>query len=82
MQPKHWQPGHADDVWKVLICARDAYQADELLGGLVAILTHAGSDIDKGLSEIRTMSGASIIDAIVAYRDSSYASVKSALVEK
>jgi hypothetical protein len=78
-EPKHWKPGHADEVWKVLISARDANQADELLGRLVGILTYAGSDIDKGLDEIRTMSGRAIIEAIVAYRDSSYDSVKSAL---
>jgi hypothetical protein len=79
MEAKHWKPGHADEVWKVLICARDANQADELLGRLVGILTYAGSDVDKGLNAIRAMSGREIIDAIVAYRDSNYDSVKSAL---
>lgn len=77
--PKEWKPGKADEVWKVMICARDASSADQLIASLVYLLTDAGTDEDRGIDLIRSMSGDQIIDAILAYKQKSYQSVKNAM---
>jgi len=79
---KQWKPGKADDVWKVMICARDAAQTDELLSSLTYILTDAGSDTQRGLDAIRQMTGAQIIDGLLAYKNVSYQSVAAAVLTR
>lgn len=78
---KEWKPGMADEVWKLMACARDAQQTDELLGKLSYILTDAGADTAKGIELIRQMTGDQIIDGLKAYRESSYKSVRAAYHE-
>jgi len=78
MRFKQWKPGKADAIWKLMICARDANRADELIDALVGILTDAGLDTESGLARLRGMSGADIVDGIVAYKATSYESVKRA----
>lgn len=76
---KKWKPGKADAVWKVMVCARDAEKADDLISSLVYILTNCGSDEERGLRQISEMSGEEIVEALQAYRKKSYDSVKSGM---
>lgn len=76
---KRWIPGCADDAWKVLVCAKDAHWAGETLSQLVYIMTDAGADKDAGLSRLRGMSGAEIVDGLIAYQKSCEDSVRNAL---
>lgn len=34
---KNWKPGTADEVWKVIICARDASRASDLIDTMLYI---------------------------------------------
>jgi hypothetical protein len=77
--PKVWKAGTADEVWKVIVCARDAHRADDLLSALQYILTDAGSDSQKALEKIRAMTGKQIVDGLLAYQKSSYDSVAKAI---
>lgn len=80
VQPaKNWKPGKADEVWKVMVCARDAERADDLISGLVYILTDCGSDEEKGMAQIARMSGQEIIDTLKTYKKASYDSVKNGM---
>lgn len=76
---KKWAAGTADEAWKVTVCARDAARADNLIHELVAMLTDAGSDTARGLSTERDMSGAQIVDAVVAFQRSAHQSVQNGL---
>ena len=78
MSFKQWKPGKADEIWKLMICARDAARTDELIDALIGILTDAGSDTQAGLARLRGMSGADIVDGLLAYKAKSYESVKRA----
>ena len=75
MNAKNWKAGSAVEVRKVMVCARDASRADDLLGNLIYILTDAGSNSEAGLAWLRGMSGAEIVDGLLAYRKSAYDSV-------
>lgn len=77
--PKQWKAGTADEVWKVMVCARDAYYAEQTIGHLVYVLTGAGNDIKKGVELIKQMTGEQIINALYAYEKSSYDSVAKAI---
>lgn len=79
VKAKQWLPGKADAVWKVIICAHEASQTDDVLNYLSYILTDAGGDKERGLETIRQMSGEQIIGGLLAYRDTSYQSVAMAL---
>jgi hypothetical protein len=78
---KNWNPGKADEVWKVMICARDAQRVDDIITCLCYILTDAGSNKERGIDLIARMNGKQIIDGLIAYKDSAYKSVRSALTE-
>jgi hypothetical protein len=68
--PKTWKHGVADEPWKVEICEVAFRRTDEMLGFMIYVLTHAGSDTPRGLADIRTMSGDTIVTALLAYRES------------
>ena len=78
IEPKKWKIGYADEFWKVVICARDYNDVDDLACRLVGILTDE-IIIDKGLDKIRTMTGNQIVDALFSYQDSCLKSVEKAL---
>ena len=78
-RPKVWNAGVADEAWKVIICARDACDTEDLILTLCMILTHAGGDTAKGLRDIRAMSGDDIMDALLAYVQKSHQAVENAL---
>lgn len=74
-EPKQWNPGIADEAWKLIICAGEALKAETVLSDLIYILTEAGADKKAGLVAIRDMSGRQIIDGLLAFRDSAHASI-------
>lgn len=78
-QPKLWKAGIADEAWKVIICARDAYDTEQLISALIYVLTSAGSNANLGLAEIRKMSGDDIVSALLAHVETSRKSVERAL---
>lgn len=78
-RPKQWKAGTADKAWKVIVCARDAYDTEQLLSSLVYILTDAGSNTALGLDSIRRMSGAEIVGALEAHVESARKSVANAI---
>lgn len=78
-RPKAWKAGTADEAWKVIICARDAYDTELILSALVYLLTNAGSDTRSGLAEIRAMSGDDIVTALLAHVETSRRAVENAL---
>ncbi len=69
--PKVWKAGTADEVWKVIVCARDAYETERLLWSLVYILTDAGNNLELGLAKVSAMSGDDIVSALRAHVESS-----------
>lgn len=77
--PKTWSAGIADETWKVVICGRDLRLVEELLIQLSYYLTDAGHNLEKGLSLIREMSGAQIIDALEAHKRTSLISIQNAI---
>lgn len=79
---KVWKPGCADEVWKVLVCAQEVRLASETISGLCYILTAAGSDEAAALAKIKGMSGAQIVDALKAFRETARKSVETALSRK
>ena len=76
---KKWTPGTADTAWKIMVCARDAAQADEVISYLVAILTNAGNDQAAGLAELRSKSGDEIVSALIQYQAVAHQSVRNGL---
>ena len=78
-QVKNWKSGCADEVWKIIICARDIKTADDLIQDLIYILTSSGSDIKAGYLEIKEMSGKQILDGINSYKESRIKAVQNAL---
>lgn len=79
---RRWSPVGADATWKIMIQARDAYWIDSVLLALGYVLTDNGTDQEKALAKIRTMSGREIIDGLQAYRTNAYNSVKAGLAAK
>ena len=78
-RPRQWKPGTSDEAWKVIICARDAYDTEQLLSSLTYILTDAGSDTERGLATIRNMTGDQIVTALLAHVECSRMSVEMAI---
>lgn len=80
---KTWKAGTADEAWHVIVCARDASRATDLLQGLGYILLDVGfasdDQIAAGLSEL---SGKQIADGLLAYRESNIQAVRNALPKK
>jgi hypothetical protein len=76
---RQWKAGTADEVWKVIICARDAYHADEVLSSLIYILTDAGDDTERGNVLLKEMSGAQIVDGLLTYINGCRESVKNGI---
>ena len=78
--PRKWSAGVADEVWKVVICARDVQRAEDLLSGLAYILDNPGAaGVDGYADVIRRFSGAQIADALIAYREAALQSVANGL---
>jgi hypothetical protein len=77
--PKTWKAGTADEVWKVMICARDAYETEKAISFLSYILTDCGADLAKGLAKIRKMTGEQIVNALIDHVEVSRRSVENAL---
>ena len=73
MKAKNWKPGVADEIWKIMICARDAERADDVIGGITYIL-------GVTQEELRQMTGAQILDGLLAYKRSAYDSVEAGLL--
>lgn len=79
-QPVRWKAGNADEVWKLMICARDASRAEDLIRGVASILDNPGScDVEKAADVLRRFTGDQIADALVAYRNSMMMSVMKAV---
>lgn len=77
--PKKWRAGIADEPWKVIVCGRDLQQVDDVLSALSYYLTDAGSDTERGLAQVRQMTGGQIVDALEAHKRTSLLSVQNAL---
>jgi hypothetical protein len=71
MKPKHWKSGVADEVWKVMIAARDAQRAKDMIGYLCYALTDAGNDATSGIAKIRQMTGDDIMTALLQMHEKS-----------
>ena len=74
--PKVWKPGTAKLEWQVDICRRDAAWADDVTGKLIYLLTDAGADTSRGLTEIERMTGAEIVKALKDYKSSALQSIE------
>ena len=77
--PKKWQAGRADTVTKVIICARDMHLDENCLAHMIYVLTDAGNDRELGLRLIRNLSGAQIVDGLLAHIASCRQSVEAGL---
>lgn len=82
MNNKQWNPGKADEVWKILICANDVNRTEDVIQFLLYVLTDAGNDLVKGVEQIKQMSGKDIIQGLNAYKESAYKSVEEGLKKK
>lgn len=71
-----WKAGTADEVWKVIISARDACRAEEVLDTLNYILIDGGG---KDYLSLKEMSGKDIVDGILEYRGKSYKAVENGI---
>ena len=82
-KPKSWKSGVADEAWKVMICAKDAMRAKDLIQGVAYILDNPGhGDIRKYADVLRKFSGDQIADALLDYHFKAFVSVANALPEK
>ena len=74
--PVKWKAGMADEAWKVMICARDAMRATDLIQGVAYILDNPGQcDVVENAKILRRFSGEQIADALLDYRKSAMESV-------
>jgi hypothetical protein len=79
-KPTKWALSKADDAWKVMICARDAMLAEDIIQGLSYILDNPGGVALEGHADvIRRFSGDQIADALMEYRNTRMSSVASGL---
>jgi hypothetical protein len=79
---KKWTPGVADEAWKIMVCAKDAAHADDVISFLVYILTNAGNDQVAGLAELRSKSGDEIVAALIQYQAVAHQTVRNGLSNK
>lgn len=78
--PKIWKAGKADEAWKIMVCARDAERAKDLILGVAYILDNPGHvSLDESADVLRRFTGAQIADALIAYRNSAMLSVANAI---
>ena len=77
--PKVWNPGVADEPYKMLVCAGDYTRARDIKSWLVSVSTDAGSDYKAGEKQLRQFSGNQIVDAILAYERSALESIEAGL---
>lgn len=78
--PVKWKAGTADEPWKVMVSARDAAYAEEMIGGLAYILDNPGfCDLEAQANVIRRFSGDQIADALLDYHAKAFQGVKNAL---
>jgi hypothetical protein len=78
--PTKWASSKADAAWKVMICARDAMRAEDLIKGVSYILDNQGSvALDEYADVIRRFSGDQIADALMECRNTRMQSVASGL---
>lgn len=75
---KQWQAGVADEAWKVIICAREAEDVEQALSFLGYVLTSA-RNWEEAAAVLRQMTGAEIVDGVLAYRERAKQSVENAL---
>lgn len=76
---KTWKAGHADEIWKLMICARDYQYVEETFNSLVYILLnaeHHPGNCEHNLNMLRAMSGNDIVEGLLAYGETCYQSVK------
>jgi hypothetical protein len=76
---KKWKAGEADEVWKIIVCARDAERADDTIGWLIYILTDVEGGRERSIEAIRQMSGKEIVDGLLAFQLKAYQGVKNGL---
>lgn len=76
---KLWKPGTADEAWKVAVCALAMRDSQRALEHLIYVLTDAGNDRERGLAMLREMSGAEIVDGMLAHIDSAAESIAKGL---
>jgi hypothetical protein len=82
-KPVKWKVGKADEVWKLMICARDAENAKELITHLAYILDNpgGGATLEDCADVIRRFSGEQIAESLLDYRNSAMLSVLAASVK-
>jgi hypothetical protein len=79
-KPTKWGSSNADAAWKVMICARDAMRAQDLIQGVSYILDNPGGvALEEHADVIRRFSGDQIADALLEYRNTRMQSVASGL---
>jgi flagellin-specific chaperone FliS len=79
-KPTKWASSKADAAWKVMICARDAMRAEDIIQGLSYILDNPGGvALEQHADVIRRFSGDQIADALLEYRNTRMQSVASVL---
>lgn len=72
-----WKAGITDEVWKVLICARDISAAKDALS-LIAYICGEGNDAAQ-IVTLRSMTGEQIVDAVQAFILSNTVSIERGL---
>lgn len=79
-KPVNWKSGKADEAWKVIVCARDARRAEDLLQGVAYILDNPGNTNLSGYADVlRRFTGDQIADALLAYHRKCFVAVLNAL---
>ena len=78
-KPVNWKPGAADEPWKLMICARDAARAQDIIHGLAYILGGRGSSMADAANAVRQFSGDQIADALLTYHSNNFLSVVNGL---
>lgn len=78
---KKWNPGVADEVWKIHICSRDVTSAEETIATLHYIVSpnYKFSTFEESIEDLKKFSTKQILDAVRKYRDASLLSINKGL---
>lgn len=80
--PIKWKSSVAREVWKVIICTREAERVTEVLQSIAYIVGGPGHRTEQECSDLLSpLSGAEIVQALLAYQECNAESVARAVRE-
>ena len=78
-EAKTYKAGVADEVWKVLIAARDHTRASDLLREVSHIVAGPTTSTDEAATALRGFTGDQIVGALLAYRENAFQMIANGL---